>query len=164
VQRRSIARVSKTPGRTQALNFFDILLRLQGDPLVEARSYFVDLPGYGYAAIAHEKKRAWGPELGRYVCEREALRGVLLLIDSRREPQEEEEWFQQSVQPELLLPVITKSDQLSRNELVKRRAAIAELFGKAVDEIPMVSTLHGRNSGIDELRAIIFDRVTAKAE
>ena len=70
---RQLARVSKTPGRTQLLNFF----------LVEPERYLVDLPGYGYAQVPDAIRRHWRALLERYLRERAALRGLMLLMDIR---------------------------------------------------------------------------------
>ncbi|MFO1422274.1 MAG: ribosome biogenesis GTP-binding protein YihA/YsxC [Candidatus Competibacteraceae bacterium] len=70
---RQLARVSKTPGRTQLLNFFQ----------VEPERYLVDLPGYGYAQVPDAIRRHWQALLGRYLRERVALRGLILLMDIR---------------------------------------------------------------------------------
>ena len=69
-----LARISKTPGRTQALNCFHV---------AEGR-YLIDLPGYGYAKVSHAQRNHWHHELGRYFLEREALRGLVLVVDIRR--------------------------------------------------------------------------------
>lgn len=70
---KSLARVSKTPGRTQLLNFFEL-----------AGARLVDLPGYGFADVPAEVRRTWGPLITGYLREREALRGIVLVVDCRR--------------------------------------------------------------------------------
>lgn len=73
-QQKSLARVSKTPGRTQLINYFS---------LAQAHHYLVDLPGYGYAKVPEHLHKHWEQLLSRYLLQREALRGVILIMDSR---------------------------------------------------------------------------------
>lgn len=109
--RRNMARVSRTPGRTRALNFF----------LVNDRFYFVDLPGYGYAAVPSRVRETWGPMIEKYLRGRRSLRGAVLLLDGRHPPQpldrEMRAWLAQEGIPHLL--VLTKMDKVPRG----RRAA-----------------------------------------
>lgn len=78
-QRRRLAFASKTPGRTQALNFFRL-----GPQKDEPRAWLVDTPGYGFAAAPTSVREGWGRLAGRYLAERTGLRGVVLLVDCRR--------------------------------------------------------------------------------
>ncbi len=78
-QRRRLAFASKTPGRTQALNFFKL-----GSPRGEPQAWLVDTPGYGFAAAPTSVREGWGRLAGRYLAERVGLRGVVLLVDCRR--------------------------------------------------------------------------------
>ncbi len=115
--RKRLARTSSTPGRTQALNFF----------LVQDRFYFVDLPGYGYARVPLEVKKSWGAMVETYLRRRVNLRGVVLILDIRREPTEGDiqllQWLNRyRIHP---IPVLTKVDKLSRS----RSAARADLIG-----------------------------------
>ncbi len=110
---RQLARVSKTPGRTQMINFFQ----------VEAERYLVDLPGYGYAQAPEAMRRHWGVLLERYLRERNALRGVLLMMDIRH-PLTELDRRMLDYCADRALPthvLLTKADKLSRG------AAIAAL-------------------------------------
>src|SRR5690348_10361571 len=68
---KGLARTSKTPGRTQLLNFFE----------VAEQCFLVDLPGYGYAAVAREIQKAWEQTLAEYITKREQLRGIVLIMD-----------------------------------------------------------------------------------
>ena len=107
VNRKRLARVSNTPGRTQLLNFFD----------VDHRFTLCDLPGYGYARVPTEIQRTWGPMVETYLAERECLRALLLLVDVRREPGE---WEAQIIgwvtaHGYSVIPVITKTDKLSKS-------------------------------------------------
>lgn len=109
---RRLVRVSRTPGRTQEVNFFTVAL--------DGRECaFVDLPGYGYAKVPGRLKQLWGRTVERYVTERASLAGVVLLVDARRGPEEEEQAL-----VDLLgergcpaVPVFTKIDKLPKTRL-----------------------------------------------
>ncbi|MDR2876522.1 MAG: ribosome biogenesis GTP-binding protein YihA/YsxC [Chromatiales bacterium] len=105
--RRALARTSKTPGRTQQINFFDL-----GD---ERR--LVDLPGYGYAQVSEETRRRWRPLIESYLNGRRSLAGMILTVDCRREPDDLDailiDWCLETGVPLHLL--LTKSDKLTRN-------------------------------------------------
>lgn len=108
---KSLARTSKTPGRTQMLNFF---------VLDEQRS-LIDLPGYGFAKVNVKVKKLWEAELADYVEKRQALKGLVLMMDSRHPMQPLDKMMLDWTQ-ELELPVhilLTKSDKLSRNQASK---------------------------------------------
>lgn len=77
-KQRQLAFASKTPGRTQLLNFFHVLE--QGEPIAR----LVDLPGYGFAQLSQTSQSAWDKELGGYLAERVSLRGCVMIVDSRR--------------------------------------------------------------------------------
>lgn len=134
LQRKKLARTSRTPGRTQAINFFDI-----NDEL-----YFVDLPGYGYAKVPMKIRAAWKPMVESYLMAERDLRAVVVLVDIRRDPKEEElnlvEWLNQAGVPPLI--VLTKSDKIKRSQHRARVAAIKKsLF---MDDEPfMYSAISG---------------------
>ena len=111
---KGLARTSRTPGRTQSLNFF----------LVNRRFYFVDLPGYGFARVPREIRESWGRLVTDYLAKRESLVLSIQLVDSRHEPTtldlQLREWLSENRKP--FLTVATKSDKLSRNELSKNLA------------------------------------------
>ncbi len=106
--RKRIAFVSKTPGRTQQLNFFR----------VSSGGFLVDLPGYGYAKVSGSLRSSWGNLLGSYVTRRQALRGIVVMMDSRHPFTDLDfqllEWIQQSPRPVHIL--LTKADKLNRQE------------------------------------------------
>jgi GTP-binding protein len=111
--RRDLARVSKMPGRTQRIHFF-----------TEPRAGFaiVDLPGYGYARAGKVERAQFAAAVERYLHGRESLRGLVLLLDVRREPQEEERMLAEfAVARSIgLACVATKVDKLGRAERVRR--------------------------------------------
>ena len=151
-----LAYVSKTPGRTQLINFF----RLRSGAVL------VDLPGYGYADVPEKVRRQWQGLLENYLQERSNLIGLVLIMDSRRPLTELDRqmlgWFAPSGRPVHIL--LTKSDKLSRNEaasaLAKTRKALAE-WGDAVT-VQLFSS--PKKSGIEEVESTVagwLDAVSA---
>lgn len=144
---KNLARVSATPGRTRALNFFAL-----GAALI-----LVDLPGYGYAAMSHAEAARIAALLRGYLTSRENLAALVILIDSRRGPQEDEIQLAQSAKSRgaELIVVATKCDKLRASE----RAAIPALFAP-LGQTPILCSVRdnkGRfTKGIDELRRAIL--------
>ncbi len=110
--RKGLAKVSGTPGKTRSLNFFRI----------DDTFYFVDLPGYGYAKVAKSVKATWGSLIEQYLTTGQELAGLLLLLDSRRDPTDEDRqlinWLVDRRLP--VLAVITKADKVGRDQLNKK--------------------------------------------
>jgi GTP-binding protein len=108
LNRRKLALVSKTPGKTQLLNYF----------LIDERFYFVDLPGYGFARVSKVTQRGWGKLIEDYLRESEQLRGVIVILDSRRGVRDEDiellNWLQTYERPFII--VLTKIDKLRPTE------------------------------------------------
>lgn len=113
---RGLARVSGTPGRTQLLNFFRVMLRhpRHGDLTLR----WCDLPGYGYAAAPHAVRASFGPMIEGYLRGREALKGLVLLIDARREVSGYDHALIDYMADRELWTVacVTKADKLSKGE------------------------------------------------
>ena len=118
VNRKRLVKTSSTPGRTQLVNFFDI-----NDYIT-----FVDLPGYGYARVPASVKKKWGPMIETYLSGRDTLKGVVVILDIRRTPREEEHhliaWLEHYSIARIL--VLTKADKLSKTKQDKQHAAVAE--------------------------------------
>lgn len=139
-----LARTSKTPGRTQLINFFAV---------AEGR-YLVDLPGYGYAKVALSVRDKWQFELEQYLRRREALVGLILLSDIRHSLKEfDQMMIDWSLQADLPIHVLlTKSDKLKRgaaqNALLSARAQLQKNAGASVQLFSSVSGF-----GIDEARS-----------
>ena len=114
--RRTLARVSHTPGRTQQLNFFAI----------DDRVVFVDLPGYGYARVPRGTQARWGPLVESYLTGRDVLAGLVLVIDVRRGFEEEEERLLDfaAAHDLPLVAIATKVDKLGRAERVRAERAL----------------------------------------
>ena len=106
--RKKLVRTSSRPGCTRALNFF----------LINQRWNFVDLPGFGYAAVSRDLKASWGPLVLEYLAQRESLAAVVFLQDSRRLPAAEELFLWEFLRERgrRVIPVMTKADKLKRGE------------------------------------------------
>ena len=141
LNRKKLVRTSKTPGRTQLLNFFEIneLWR------------FVDLPGYGYAKVPAEVQKRWRPMVESYLTTRVNLRGMVWLLDIRREVSKEDltlwDWLQ--AKQVTVIIVITKADKLSKNKRNKQAASIAKSLGRNAQELIQFSATSGE--GKDEI-------------
>jgi GTP-binding protein len=151
--RKTLARVSNTPGRTQQLNFF----ALGGQPGAE-RLRLVDMPGYGYAAVGKEKVASWGELMRDYLRGRASLVRVFVLVDGRRgvKPVDEEMFDlldQSAVSYQVLL---TKHDELK----VSERQAVLEATGQALSRRPaaypeIIFTSAHTGEGIPSLRGAV---------
>src|SRR5881394_1408038 len=140
--RRALARVSKTPGRTQTINFFT---------LGEA-GLLVDLPGYGYARVSQALRAQWGELVGSYVRSRESLVGVVVLIDARHPlmPLDRQliAWLGDARQKLVLL---TKADKLSRVQQQKTLQDVRAELPR--DEVRLFSSVS--KQGVDECRDLL---------
>lgn len=142
-----LAYVSKTPGRTQHLNYFS----------VAPDRYFVDLPGYGFAKVPEDVRKQWDTLLGPYLQTREPLKGLVVIMDSRRPLTDMDwqmlEWFAPTGRPVHVL--LSKSDKLSRQEQTKTlrqvKADLSEL-GCPVS-VQLFSSL--KRSGVAEAAAVL---------
>ena len=135
VNRRRLVKTSATPGRTQLINFFKV-----NDALS-----LVDLPGYGYAKVPAAVKRQWGPMVEAYIANRSNLKAVVLLMDLRRTPRQEEfdlmDWLHQYQVPTIL--VLTKADKLSKTKQKKQWRIAAETLGVEMDALLLFSAKSG---------------------
>ncbi len=141
LNRKKLVRTSKTPGRTQLLNFFEI----------NEVWRFVDLPGYGYAKVPVEVQKRWRPMVESYLMTRANMRGMVWLLDIRREVSKEDltlwDWLQ-AKQVKVII-VITKADKLSKNKRNKQAASIAKSLGRKAQELIQFSATSGE--GRDEI-------------
>jgi GTP-binding protein len=128
--RRSLARTSKTPGRTRGIIFYDVVARFSGE---RAALRLVDLPGYGYAQVSQTERKSWQALVEGYVKGRAALKLFLILVDARRELATEEaqlvEWLETLQVPHRL--VVTKADKLSAAERGQASGRFKPTGGKA---------------------------------
>lgn len=160
--RRSLARTSKTPGRTRGLVFYDLELKRPDGARAPLR--FVDLPGYGYAQVSKAERRSWQRLVEGYVAGRGgALRLFLVLVDARRAPADEEqqllEWLTAKAVPHAIVP--TKTDKLAAAE---RGAVKTRVRAALRTEAPVLPVSAETGEGIDRLWGVILragDPVTA---
>ena len=142
-----LARTSRTPGRTRLLNWFEVA--------AHPPFFLVDLPGYGYAQVHQEMRESWRPLIESYLGERKTLAGVLLLIDIRRNAQEEEldfvPWLQNRNVP--IVVALTKGDKLPKNKRMLEVGRAKKLLELKREPLA-VSTLS--NEGVEPLwRAVV---------
>ena len=145
-QRRSLARTSKTPGRTQHLVFFEL----------DGERRLVDLPGYGFAKVPEKVRRQWGLAMEQYFTERQSLRGLILLMDVRHPLTDFDkqmlQWCQHARMPVHIL--LTKADKLKRgpamSSLLKVQKALAEQHHVSVQ---LFSAL--KHTGVEQAREIL---------
>ncbi len=145
VGRRSLARVSRTPGRTREINFFRV-----NDQFVLA-----DLPGYGYARVSKTRKAEWRPLIEGYLTKTPQLAGVVQLLDMRREPSDDDVAMLDLLS-ELEMPtvvVLTKTDKLSRKAAAERTRKIS--LGLGLDPEQTISFSAMTGEGRDELAGAI---------
>ena len=112
MNRKSFARTSATPGKTQTINFYNINQEL----------YLVDLPGYGYAKVSEQEKKKWGQMIERYLHQSKQLRAVFLLIDIRHAPSANDKMMYDWILSQGYHPIIiaTKLDKLKRSQVQKQ--------------------------------------------
>jgi GTP-binding protein len=125
-QRHALARISKTPGRTRLVNFFELMPSRR----------LVDLPGYGYAQVPAAERSAWVPLL-EALRERDSLTGLFMIVDARRGLGDGDEGLLSWAQPALAVHVLlSKADKLNRSEAsATLRAASAQLSGRATAQL-----------------------------
>jgi len=145
VRRKSFARVSRTPGRTREINFFRI----------NNNFVLVDLPGYGYARISKEKKAEWRPMIESYLRRTTQLRGIVLLLDIRRDPSEDDRAMLDFL-AEVEVPTIvalTKTDKLSKVAARESAVEIARSLALEAEQVIPFSA-HTGEGRVELLEAI----------
>ncbi|MDA7576067.1 ribosome biogenesis GTP-binding protein YihA/YsxC [Gammaproteobacteria bacterium] len=141
---KKLARISKTPGRTTEINFFE----------VEDNFKLLDLPGYGFAKSGHSRKKDWGPLLGEYFENRKALKAVIVFMDIRHplKPTDLEmielcESFEVAY-----VPVLTKSDKVSKNILMKTIQQVS----KATNARDVLAISSLKETGFEKLSKVLL--------
>jgi len=157
LERKNIAKTSKTPGRTQSLNFFSIIYSISDGLKKEAT--VVDLPGYGYAKVSGAERKRWTTQMEQYLLNREQLAAVVLLLDSRRQIQDEEKWFLEFGREGNLFLALTKTDKLSRSETDKKLKKILQQTALPKEEVFLTSVLKGKVRGIADLRNAVLQSI-----
>ena len=146
MNRKSLARTSSQPGKTQTINFYN----------VNNEIYFVDLPGYGYAKVSEEIKAKWGKMIERYLKKSKQLKAVFLLIDIRHEPSANDKQMYSWILDNGFKPIIiaTKSDKISRNQLQKHVKMVKD--GLKVEKGTVVIPFSAQTKqGRDEIYEVI---------
>ncbi|MDO5388399.1 MAG: ribosome biogenesis GTP-binding protein YihA/YsxC [Clostridia bacterium] len=150
VYRKAIARTSQNPGKTRTINFYN----------VEDMLYFVDLPGYGYAKAPKTEIAKWGKMIENYLLKREELRAIILLIDIRHEPGENDrlmyEWLKHYGYK--IIIVATKSDKLKRSQLPKHVAMLKKSLNLEKEDVLIPFSSESKD-GRDELWSVIEENI-----
>jgi len=153
--RKKLAFVSKTPGRTQAINFFDM-----GN-----QSFLVDLPGYGYAAVPKQEQARWDELIGTYISNRNSLILLVIIVDARHGltvlDQQMLDWLAPTGKPAHIL--LTKSDKLTRQQA----NAVLKKTESELAEFPVTTTVQIfsglRKTGVRQAQAVIAKFLKQKA-
>lgn len=149
--RRKLVKVSGTPGKTKLVNFF----------LINNEFYFVDLPGYGYAKVSKVEKESWGKVIETYLLQREQLKKIVLLIDCRHKPTEDDiimyKWIKYYNYDTIV--VATKIDKLKKSEIQRNLKVIKDTLGlQADDQLLTFSSL--KKLGKEELLQVMEETLT----
>jgi len=150
VGQRKLAKVSSTPGRTRSLNFFRI----------DNRFYLVDLPGYGYAKASQSLREQWSKLIEQYLTSAEHLIGLVLLLDSRREPTEQDEqlmaWLAERQLP--VMVAVTKADKLSREKVIRKVRGLEQDLGVGAIAFSTVTGI-GRKELLTSIRQLVNEHL-----
>ena len=145
--RRKLAHVSKTPGRTRLINFFE----------VDSGAYLVDLPGYGYAQVSADMKQQWSRLLTGYLHERQQIRGLIVVMDVRHPmtPLDRQllDWFSATGRPVHVL--LTKADKLSRSQNAAQLRKVQVNLRKDYPGCTVQIFSSSTKQGLEEARHII---------
>ncbi len=156
--RSRLARVSNTPGRTQALQFFEVAVQGAGrEPVLRIR--LTDLPGYGYAKVSKSERDRWAGMIESYLRERAPLRVVVLIVDGRHPPQPSDHdalGFLRASGRDVIVAV-TKMDKLTRNQRIPALRRAEKDLGLAAGEAVPFSAVEG--TGTDALWKRLLERV-----
>lgn len=154
MNRKSYARTSSQPGKTQTINFYNI-----NDEL-----YFVDLPGYGYAKVSQQEKEKWGKMIEKYLHRSKVLQAVFLLVDIRHEPSANDRQMYEWILANGYHPIViaTKLDKINRSQIAKQVKLVKQGLGVDKDTIVIpfsAETKQGREEIYD-----LIDQLTGKEE
>ncbi len=148
INRKSLARTSSQPGKTQTINFYK----------VENSLYFVDLPGYGYASVSVEVKAKWGKMIEKYLRTSGQLKCVFLLVDIRHEPSENDRTMYNWINDRGFKPIViaTKLDKINRSQISKQVSVIRKGLSAEPDTI-IIPFSASSKQGKDEIWKVIDD-------
>ena len=158
-QQNALARVSKTPGRTQQLVFFDVTPpAIDPVPDPAAGRFLVDLPGYGYAKVPQDLQAHWQAFIDHYFRTREALKGLVVVMDIRH-PLKDYDRQMLGYAVNRGLPahaLLTKADKLGRGQQSQQLLAVRKELSSAFGDTVSVQTYSGESKqGVDEARAVV---------
>ncbi len=140
--RKNLAKTGATPGKTRTINFFNI----------DDKLYFVDLPGYGYANVSKSEKSSWGALADTYLTTRENLRLIIMLVDIRHSPSEDDkvmyQWLKESDFPHIV--VASKADKITRSQVKPRQQEIRKTLGME-ENIKLLSFSSMDKQGVKEV-------------
>ena len=151
MNRKSLARTSAQPGKTQTINFYNI-----NDEL-----YFVDLPGYGYAKVSQQEKEKWGKMIEKYLRQSKVLKAVFLLIDIRHEPSANDKQMYEWILSNGYSPIIiaTKLDKINRSQIQKQVKLIKQKLEVEKGTVVIPFSAESKQ-GRDEIYELIDTLVT----
>ena len=158
IGRKALARTSSQPGKTRTINFYN----------VEDILYFVDLPGYGYAKAPRTEIEKWGKMIEEYLNKRETLRGIVMLVDIRHEPGENDrlmyDWLKHYGYD--IIIAATKKDKIKRSQIQKQLSLIKNTL-KLAPEDRMIAFSVETKDGVEELweeleKLIGYEKTEAK--
>ena len=154
MNRKSLARTSAQPGKTQTINFYNI-----NDEL-----YFVDLPGYGYAKVSQQEKEKWGKMIEKYLHRSKVLQAVFLLVDIRHEPSANDRQMYEWILANGYHPIViaTKLDKINRSQIAKQVKLVKQGLGVDIDTIVIPFSAETKQ-GREEIYALI-DQLPGKEE
>lgn len=155
INRKSLARTSSQPGKTQTINFYNI----------EEQLYFVDLPGYGYAKVSQELKQKWGKMVERYLKSSKQLKRIFLLIDIRHEPSANDKTMYDWIVYQGFEPVIiaTKLDKLKRSQVAKQVKVLRERLALPKETL-LIPFSAETKQGKEEIWAMIDGCISKETE
>lgn len=155
LNRKSLARVSATPGKTQTINFYNI----------NEEMYLVDLPGYGYAKVSEQEKIQWGKLIERYLNKSEQLKAVFLLVDIRHAPSANDTMMYEWIVSQGYHPIIiaTKLDKIKRSQVAKNVKILKEGLN-LVPGTKIIPFSSETKQGRDEVWELIESEFLNKAE
>lgn len=149
--KKRLARTSNVPGKTQQMNYYNIA----------DTCFFVDLPGYGYAKVPQKERDRWGKNIREYLENRETLRLILHVVDSRHKPTELDQdffyWMAVNKMPFSVL--LSKADKLSNNKLAQSRAIVRRTLAEMNIEVPILAYSSDTKKGIESIKELISEFV-----
>ncbi|HEY9571036.1 MAG TPA: ribosome biogenesis GTP-binding protein YihA/YsxC [Metalysinibacillus sp.] len=150
INRKSMARTSSKPGKTQTLNFYKI----------EEQLFFVDVPGYGYAKVSKSERAAWGKMIEQYITSREPLRAVVLIVDLRHNPTADDMMMYDFLKHYNIpcIVIATKADKIPKGKWDKHKSVIKKKLDMVKGD-PIITFSSEKSLGIEEAWAEIKKRM-----